>query len=306
MRIQFVLGEVGNGLRRGASMIVSVVLVSMISMFFLGAGLLAQREVSLAKGYWYDKVEVSIFLCTAQSTGVPSCADGKVTEAQRSQIRRDLTSMHPLVEKVYYESSKQAYERFKKQFKNSPYLSQIGPKAMPSSYRVKLSDPSRYQDVADAFDGAPGVEAVSDEKGVLDTFFKLLRVLSIGSVGLAVVMVICAVLLITTTVRQVAYTRRRQVGIMRLVGAAKAVIYLPFIIETLLATLLGAALSVGLLWATVHYGVAQLFGAGSGTGDLISVIGVQDVWAIAPWLGLGAAVLALVTSLVTLRRYVKV
>ncbi len=306
MRIQFILGEVGNGLRRGASMIISVVLVSMISLFFLGAGLLAQREVSLAKGYWYDKVEVSIFLCTAHSGSVPSCTDGKVTPAQRAQIKRDLHSMRPLVEKVYYESSEQAYQRFTKQFKNSPYVSQIGPDAMPSSFRVKLSDPQRYGDVVSAFSGAPGVEAVSNEKGVLDTFFRLLRVLSIGAVGLAVVMVICAVLLITTTVRQVAYTRRRQVGIMRLVGAPKAVIYLPFIIETLLATLVGAALSVGLLWATVHYGVAQLIGSGGGSGDLISVIGVSDVWAIAPWLGLGAVVMALATSLITLRRYVKV
>jgi len=306
VRIQFMIGEVANGLRRNASMIISVILVSMISLFFLGSGLLAQREVSLAKGYWYDKVEVSIFLCTAQSTGVPSCASGKVTPAQRSQVKRDLDSMKPLVQEVYYESSDQAYARFKKQFKNSPYLSQISPDAMPSSYRVKLSDPKRYDDIVNAFSGAQGVEAVSDQHNVLNTFFRLLKVVSIGAVGLAVVMVICAILLITTTIRQVAFSRRRQVGIMRLVGASATVIYLPFVIETLLATLVGAALAIGLLWATVHYGIARLFNDHSGSGDLISVIGVGDVWSIAPWLLVGAFVLALVTAWITLRRYLKV
>ncbi|TWP35292.1 permease-like cell division protein FtsX [Leekyejoonella antrihumi] len=306
MRIQFMLGEIANGVRRNASMIVSVILVSMISLFFLGSGLLAQREVSLAKGYWYDKVEVSIFMCTAQSTGVPSCADGKVTPTQQSQVKRDLESMRPLVQEIYYESADQAYKRFTTQFKNSPYLAQVSPAAMPSSYRVKLSDPKRYDDVVNAFSGAQGVEAVSDQHNVLNTFFSLLKVVSIGAVGLAVVMVICAILLITTTIRQVAFSRRRQVGIMRLVGASATVIYLPFVIETLLATLVGAALAIGLLWATVHYGIAKLFNGQSGNGDLISLIGVNDVWSITPWLLLGAFVLALVTSWITLRRYLKV
>lgn len=306
MRIQFLLGEVGAGLRRNVPMIVSVVLVSMVSMFFLGAGLLAQREVSLAKGYWYDKVEVSIYLCTAQSTGVPSCTDGKATPAQRNQIRRDLDGMKPLVQRIYYESADQAYARFKQQFKNSPYLSQVGPDAMPASFRVKLSDPKRYGDIVNAFDGEKGVEAVSDQHNVLGTFFRLLNVISVGAVGLAVVMVVCAILLIATTIQQVAITRRRQVNIMRLVGASSTMIRLPFMIETILATLAGAALAIGLLWSSVHYGVARLFGSHGGSGDLISVISVGDVWSIAPWLGGGAFVLALVTSWLALRRSLRV
>lgn len=307
MRLTFLLGEVGNGIRRNASMIVSVVLVSMVSLFFLGAGLLAQREVSVAKGFWYDKVQVSIFFCTPQSTQAESCADGAATPAQKDQVKSQLDGMKPLVEHVYYESAQQAYDRFKKQFRHSPYLSDISADAMPSSYRVKLADPDKYNEVVASFDGQPGVEAVSDQSNVLSTFFKLLRVISVGAVALAVVMVICAILLITTTIRQVAYTRRRQVSIMRLVGASSTVIYLPFVIEILLATVVGAALAVGLLWALVHYGVEGLFNSsGSSAGDLVSMIGTSDVWDFAPWLFAGAIVIALATAWITLRRYLRV
>ncbi len=305
-RLRFLLGEIVGGVRRNLSMIVSVVLVTMVSMFFLGLGLLAQKQVTLAKGYWYDKVEVSVFLCTKDSTATASCADGAATPAQTAQVRSDLNSMKPLVEQVYYESPDQAYERFKKQFKNSPYLSDVTAASMPASFRVKLSDPNRYDEVVAAIDGSPGVEAISDQRKVLDTFFKMLNVLSVGAVSLAAVMVLCSVLLISTTVRQVAFSRRRQVEIMRLVGATATVIYLPFIVETMLAAVIGAALAGGILWAMVQYGISDLFNGSGGNGDVISLIGTSDVIAIAPWLLLGAAVLSMIVSWFSLRRQVRV
>lgn len=305
MRLRFILGEVGSGLRRNASMFVSVVLVAMVSLFFLGAGLLAQKEVSLAKGYWYDKVQVSVFMCTGQSTDVASCSDGAVTASQQDVIKRQLESMKPLVEEIYYESAADAYSRFKEQFAGSPYLSQVSVDSMPSSFRLKLSDPSRYQDVVQAFDGMAGVEAVSDQTKVLDSFFKLLNVISIGAAILAVVMVVCSILLISTTIRQVAFTRRRQVNIMRMVGASKATISLPFVIETMSAVLVGAALAIGLLWAMVHFGVSQLVSSPA-DGNIISIITTRDVWQVAPWLAGGALILAFVTSWITLRRQVQV
>lgn len=305
MRLRFIIGETFNGIRRNLAMIASVVLVTMVSMLFLGMGLLAQKQVDLAKGYWYDKVEVSIFLCTDQSTAVVSCAEGEVTDAQRAQVKRDLDSMKPLVEQVYFESKDEAYTRFKEQFKNSPYLSEVSAEAMPSSYRVKLSDPNRYDEVVAALDGSPGVEAITDQRKVLDTFFKILNVMSVGAVALAVLMAVCAVLLISTTVRQVAFSRRRQLEIMRLVGAGAGVIYLPFIVETVFAAALGAGLACLALWAAVEFGVAELFGSGSG-GDIISLIGTTDVLHIVPIVMLGAVLLATVVSWISVRRQVRV
>lgn len=306
MRLQFMLGEIASGFRRNASMMASVVIVSMISLFFIGTGLLAQREVDLAKGYWYDKVQVSIFLCTPQSTDVPSCANGAATAAQTASIKRDLLAQGPLVEQVYYESPAQAYARFKKQFASSPYLSQITPQSIPAAFRVKLSDPRRYSDIASLFTGATGVEAVSGQGKVLDTFFKILKLLSVGAVAFAVVMGVCAILLMTTTIRQVAFSRRRQVGIMRVVGAFNAVIYLPFVVETLVATVVGALLAVAALWALIHFGINRLFNHAGGGGDLVSLIGTNDLWSIAPWMVAGTALLALLTAWLTLRRHLRV
>jgi cell division transport system permease protein len=306
MRLRFVLGEVAGGIRRNLSMIISVVLVTMVSMFFLGLGLLAQKQVTLAKGYWYDKVEVSIFLCTKDSTAVASCVDGAASKAQTDQVRRDLESMRPLVDAIYYESSDQAYARFKQQFKNSPYLSEVTADSMPASFRVKLSDPNRYSEVVAAIDGSPGVEAISDQRKVLDTFFKLLGVLSVGAVGLAAVMVVCSILLISTTVRQVAFSRRREVEIMRLVGASATTIYLPFVIEVVLAAAVGAGLAVGVLWLLVEKGVSDLFGADGRGGDVISLIGANEVWQVVPWLLGGAVVLSILVSWFSLRRQVRV
>lgn len=304
MRLTFLFGEIAGGLRRNVAMVVSVVLVSMVSLLFLGAGLLAQRQVDVAKGYWYDKVQVSVFLCTESSGDVPSCADGAATDQQRAQIKSDLESLRPLVKQVYFEDSEQAYRRFQQQFRNSPNLSAVTPGSIPAAYRVKLSDPGRVGEIVSALQGAPGVEAVSDQRRALKTFFDILRMLSIGAVALAAVMLVCAVLLISTTIRQVAWSRRKQVRIMRSVGASSAVVQLPFLVETVLAVLVGALLAVGLLWAGVHYGLDHF--AGSEGAGLVSLIGDHDVWVIAPWLVGGGVLVAAVTSWLTLRRHLRV
>ncbi|MGB5953715.1 MAG: permease-like cell division protein FtsX [Ornithinimicrobium sp.] len=307
MRPAFLLGEVGNGLRRNTSMFISVVLVTMVSLFFLGSGLLAQQQVDTAKGYWYDKVQVSIYLCTPDSSDVAACASGAATAAQRDQVSADLEGLSPLVENYWFESNTDAYERFREQFRNSSVLDNIPRESIPESFRVQLSDPQKYDVVAGAFEGAPGVESVQDQRELIDKLFALLNVISVASVALAGAMVVCSVLLISTTIRLTAWSRRRETGIMRLVGASAFTIHAPFIAETVLATLLGAALAVGLLWAMVQFGVSgfltELLAGDSG---LVALVGAGDVWLIAPILLLGAVVLATVTSWLALRRYVQV
>lgn len=307
MRPGFLLGEVANGLRRNVSMVISVVLVTMVSLFFLGIGLLAQQQVSTAKGYWYDKVQVSIFLCTPDSTDVASCAGGAVTPEQREQIRADLDGLQPLVTEVYYEPNEDAYQRFREQFRNSPVLDSIPPEAIPESFRVNLSDPSRYEVIRQAFEQAPGVESVEDQREVVDKLFTFLGVLSVGALALAVAMVACAVLLISTTIRLTAWSRRRETAIKRMVGASAFSIHLPFVLEIVLATLLGTALAVGLLWVTVRFGItgflSELLAGESG---LISLVGERDLWLITPFLVGGALLLAVLTAWSALRRHVRV
>lgn len=307
MRPGFLLGEVVNGLRRNISMFVSVVLVTMVSLFFLGTGLLAQQQVSSAKGYWYDKVQVSIFLCTPDATEVAACADGAATPEQIDQLAADLDGLRPLVTEYFFETNEEAYDRFREQFRNSPVLDSIPQEAIPESYRVNLSDPSKYEVIRQAFERAPGVESVEDQREVVDQLFAFLGALSWGALALAVAMVVCAVLLISTTIRLTAWTRRRETAIKRMVGASAFSIHLPFILETVLAALVGSALAVGLLWVTVRYGISGfLTELLSGSSGLISLVGERDLWLLTPFLVGGAILLAVVTAWLALHRHVRV
>ena len=281
-------------------MSISVALVTMVSVLFLGLGVLAQRQVDTMKDYWYDRVQVSIFLCTAKSD-LPNCATGSVTQSQRKDIRTQLDAMRPLVKNVYPESQQQAYTRLKEQYKDSATYREITPAQMPESFRVQLSDPTKYDVITSAFIGAPGVGDVQDQRRILDPLFNVLRGLSFGALALASLMVLCSILLVATTIRQTAFSRRRETGIMRLVGASAFNIQLPFILETLIATVVGTALAIGFLWAAVRYGVGYL-----GRQLPINFISTTDVWLITPYLVLAVACMAILTAWLTLRRYLKV
>lgn len=302
MRLQFVLSEMGIGLRRNLSMTISVILVTMVSLFFFGFGLLSSAQVSTMKDYWYDRVEVSIFLC-GEASEVANCADGEVTQAQRAELENQLNSLKPLVQTVYYESKQESFQRFKEQFKNSAILDNLKVEQMPESFRVKLSDPQKYAVIASAFQGAPGVEQVLDQRALLGNLFKVLNVLTWVARGFAIVMTVSAVLLVATTVRLSAFSRRRETGIMRLVGASNLLIQLPFVLEAVLATVVGAVIATGLLYAGVHFGVTGFL---SPLLPFFRFITTSDVLAVAPVLFATGLAMAVVASFFTLRRYLRV
>ncbi len=302
MRLTYLFADVANGLRRNLSMAVSVVLVTMISMYLLGLGLLAQRQVDTMKDYWYDRVQVSIFLCVDGSQ-YAACAGKATTATQRQQVKAQLEQMRPPVKEIFYESQADAYARFKEQFKNSPLGEQATERAFADSYRVSLADPSKYDVIVSAFQGAPGVGRVQDQKQLLDKFFTFMNLVSWAAIALSGLMVLCAMLLMATTIRQAAFSRRRETGIMRLVGASNATIQMPFVLETVLAAVLGSGLAIALLWATVRYGVGgYLSKALMDT----AFIGVGDVVAVGPMIVGGVVGLAMTTSWFTLRRYLRV
>lgn len=302
MRPQFLLGDIWNGLRRNKSMAVSVVLVTMVSMYLLGLGLLAQRQADAMKGYWYDRVQVSIYLCP--DNALQQNCDGKgVSDAERETIRSQLNQMKPLVEHVYHETEKQAYDRFQQYYKNSPVAGNVKVGDIPESFRVQLSDPTKYEVVVSSFEGAPGVASVQDQEKVLKKFFTVINYVTFFAVLLAALMVLCAALLMATTIRQAAFSRRREIGIMRLVGASNFTIRTPFVVETVVAGALGVALAVGLLWSTVHYVFNRYLNRIVLDKALISD---ADVWVVAPWLLLSVVALSVVTATVTLWRYLRV
>ena len=229
MRATFVASEVGTGLRRNLTMTIAVIITVAVSLALFGASLLVRAQVSTMKDFWYDKVEVSIFLCS-KGSDTPSCAGGAVTAAQRDQIKTDLESLRPLVQEIFYESKADAYARFKEQFKNSPIAQNASADALPESFRVKLSDPTKYDVIASAFSGAPGVDNVVDQRSLLDKFFQVLGGLQKLALLIAGAMILVTVLLIANAMRVAAFNRRRETGIMRLVGASDVYIQMPFLL----------------------------------------------------------------------------
>ncbi len=301
MQARFLFSEVGSGLRRNVSMAISVVLVTMVSMFLLGLGLLAQRQADTMKGYWYDRIQVSIYLCTDDSRQ-PNCENTAVTDAQKAAIQSQLKAL-PEVKQVFFESEQEAFDRFKQQFRNSPIAGNVQVGDIPQSLRVQLNDPTKYQVVTEQFEGAPGVATVQDQEKVLSKFFTIIRWITIFAVALAALMAACAALLMATTIRQAAFIRRREIGIMRLVGASNWTIRMPFLTEMVIVSGVGVLLAVGLLVALTNYvfeeGVIQIALSQA-------FIGVSDVWILAPWMLLGVTAIAVLTSVVTLRRYLRV
>src|SRR5699024_6452825 len=304
MRFRFVLSQIGNGLRRNVAMAASVVLVTFISLTFVGAAILLQMQIGNMKDNWYDKVEVSIFLCPENSS-VPNCASGEVTEDQVQDLQGVLESdaLSDYVDQVYVETKKEAYQAYLDQFGDQDWAQSITAEQMQMSLRVSLQDPEMYQVVADEVTGRPGVEYVIDQRSILEPLFLILNRSTMLAAGLAGVMLITAVMLSTTTIRLSAMSRRRETSIMRLVGASNLFLQLPFMLEGALAALLGAVLASGGLWLGVRYIIEDWL---AGSVRWVNFVDTSNVFLIAPILiGIGI-VLAVISSLVSLSRYTKV
>jgi cell division transport system permease protein len=302
MRATFVAEEVGAGLRRNLTMTLAVIITVAVSLGLFGASLLVRAQVDTMKDFWYDKVEVSIFLC-GENSDVPSCAGGTVTRAQRDQIESDLESLRPLVDEIYYESKEEAFERFKEQFANSPIVENVSADALPESFRVKLTDPEKYDVVASAFAGRPGVEQVNDQRAILDRFFRLLGGLQAIALAIAIAMLVVTVLLIVNTMRVAAFSRRRETGIMRLVGASNFYIQLPFLLEAAIAAGIGAIFAIGTLIFTKMFLIDQVLAPSF---QFTAFVGWESVFTIAPIMLLTGIGLAGLAAFFTLRKYLRV
>jgi cell division transport system permease protein len=300
MRAGFLLSEVRIGLRRNLTMTFAVIVTTAISLSLLGIGLLSNAQVNAMKDYWYDKIEVSVYLCGSLSES-PSCVGGVVSPEQRLTIKGDIEAL-PVVQSVFYESQSEAYARFQERFKDSAIAQNVTADQLPESFRVKLKDPTQYAVVVSAFSGRPGVDVVQDQRSILEKFFKLLNVLRNGALLVGLFSVLTAGLLISNTLRIAAFNRRRETGVMKLVGASSWSIQLPFLLEGIFSALIGWVFATGLLAglkSVVDSKVAPLL-------TFTNFFGWNEVWVASAWLLLAGLGVSTVASVITLRRYLKV
>ena len=256
------------------------------------------------KSQWYDKIEVSVYMC-ATNDQTPSCNNQEATDAQIAAVRDKLASaeLAPYVKEVFEESKAEAFKNFIQIYGNSPLGQWTTEDMMQVSFRVKLVNPEQFSIIRDELTGSPGVSVVKDQREIVEPLFQVLGKARGLSLGLAGVMIIAAVLLITTTIRLSAMSRERETSIMRLVGASNLFIQAPFMIEGAIAAVVGALLAVGTLFVGVHVLVNQWLAQAF---RWTNFIGMREVWIMSPILIIAAVLLALSASAFSLAKYTKI
>ncbi|WGD36666.1 permease-like cell division protein FtsX [Lysinibacter sp. HNR] len=244
MRYALVLKEVGQGLRRNLSMVVSVVLVTFVSLTFVGAAIVMQMQISQMKSFWYDRAQVAVYMCT-EVYNSQTCAGSDATPEQVENVRSILESdaLAPFIEDVTFLDRDAAFEAFSREFEGNAIVDISSPADMNETFWIKLKDPSQSAVISETLSNISGVQSVSDQRSLLDRIFNVLNAASYTALSIAGLMLVAAVLLISTTIRLSAFSRRREIGIMRLVGASNRFIQTPFIIEGIISALIGAVLA---------------------------------------------------------------
>lgn len=304
MRFRHIFSETLQGLRRNLTMTLAVIMTMWVSLTLFGTGLLANQQVELFKGDWYDKIEISIFLCNGVSAG-DNCVPGQeVTDAQKETIEATLASNSEVAEGgVFFETKEMAWEEFRKAFNDNPLQDSLTVDDMQESFRVKLKNPEEYQGVVSAVQGLKGVQKVQDMRQYLDPFFSALNLLQLITIVASVLLLLAAALQIGNTIRLAAFARRREIGIMRLVGASNLYITLPFLFEAVISALVGVALACVTLASGVYFLIIRK-----------AQVSIQSLvwigWGQAGLAMLGVAIvgvlLAILPTLITTRKYLRV
>jgi cell division transport system permease protein len=307
MRLGLVLSEAAQGLRRNVAMVISVILVTFISLTFVGAAILMQMQIGQMKGYWYDRAQVAIYLCTSiDNTGNCSGSAASAAEIAAVKAQLDSSTLKPYIKRVSFETNEEAYKNFKSQFAGSPLLAFTTPAMLNQSYRVNLKDPNQADIIIEDTSSLAGVQDVEDQRAYLDQIFAVLNAASFTAIGLASLMLIAAVLLIATTIRLSAFSRRREIGIMRLVGASNRYIQTPFVLEGVFAALIGSLLAGGAIVAIVQFFVKDYLASPAVLGSSTTLIGPADAWLVVPILIVLGALLASLSASAAISRYLKI
>lgn len=297
MRFGFLVNEVLTGLRRNVTMTVAMILTTAISIGLFGGGLLVVRLADQSRKIYLDRVESQVFLTNDVSANDPAC-DADPCKSLRAQIeaRDDVKS-------VRFLNRDDAYNDAIKKFPQ--YKDVAGKDAFPASFIVKLDNPEQHKDFDQAMVGQPGVLNVLNQKDLIDRLFAVLDGISNAAFAVALVQAIGAVLLIANMVQVAAYTRRTEIGIMRLVGASRWYTQLPFLVEAMSAAFVGVVIAiVGLIVVRAVFlesALDQFYRA-----NLIAKVDYADVlYFSAPIMLLLGLAMSGFTAYVTLRLYIR-
>jgi cell division transport system permease protein len=296
VRFGFLLNEVVTGLRRNVTMTIAMVLTTAISIGLFGGGLLVLRLADQSRNIYLDRVETQVFLTDDISANDLTC------DSPQCQGLREAIESRDDVSSVRFLNRDDAYEDA---VRRVPQYRDVASKdAFPASFVVKLDNPEQHTDFDAAMVGQPGVRSVLNQKELIDRLFAVLDGLSSAAFAVALVQAVGAVLLIANMVQVAAYTRRTEIGIMRLVGASRWYTQLPFLLEAVIAATAGVLIAVlGLIVVRALFlenALDQFYQA-----NLIARIDYADILYISPILFALGIAMSGITSYATLRLYVR-
>jgi cell division transport system permease protein len=289
-RVEYFLKETLQAFRRNGFVVFAAISTAFIALFLLGGAILVQREVNKIAQSVEANVEVSVFL-----------ADD-INSAQQSNIQNILESM-PQTKAVGYESKAEAYQKFLKLFHDQPDLiNNVSPDALPASFQVQLKDPNQFGAIAERLQGQPGISTIRDNKHIYDRLLKITAIFRWGVLAVAIIMLVASAALIGNTVRMAVFARRKEIGIMRLVGATNGTIRIPFLLEGVIEGLVGAgAAIVALLIMKVAF-IDPL----RGNIAFLPLVGTSDVIVTAMWIIPVSVGVAVIAGFFATRRYMDV
>lgn len=296
MRFGFLLNEVLTGLRRNVTMTIAMILTTAISIALFGGGLLVLRLADHSRAIYLDRVETQVFLNGDISANDATCASDPCKALREKIESRDD------VKSIRFVNRDDAYQDAIRKFPQ--YKDVAGKDSFPASFIVKLENPEQHKDFDSVMAGQPGVLSVLNQKDLIDRLFSVLEGLSNAAFAVALVQALGAILLIANMVQVAAYTRRAEIGIMRLVGASRWYTQLPFLLEAMLAATIGVVIAVaGLILVRAMFlenALNRFYQA-----NVIARVDYADIFYISPILFLVGVVMAGLTAYATLRVYVR-
>jgi cell division transport system permease protein len=306
MRANFVLSGVATGVRRNLTMTIALVLSTAIALAFVAAAILADKEIRNFKHDYESKLNVSLYLCPKPIPGGTDANDpckARYTDAEKASLKAKLDA-DPLVTKATFISESEAVARFRKT-QPTRVAENVSVGELPASFTVHLRDIGKdYAPFVAKYQHLPGVSGTTNESDVLKRLLNIIDGVRLASITIAVVVLVASILLIANTIQVAAAQRRNETSIMRLVGASRWMTELPFMLETVLASLVGGLISIALIWLGKHYVLDNIFKVQVQNG-VIPNLNINDVL-VAGGLGLLAGIaVSAITAFATLRLYVK-
>ena len=290
MRAKYVLSEVMVGLWRNVTMTIAMIITMAVSLTMLGASLVMYHQVGEMKKTFLSNVQVSIFLDTAVTDDQTQALDAKIKSDSRISSDQFL-------------NKDASWKQFQQQMQNNPALLQsVTPDQVPQSFRLKLKDPNQVGQIKTTYDGQPGVDEVIDQASVLNRVFKVLGALQGLALTLAIAQGLAALLLVANTIQVAAYSKRREVAVMKLVGASNWFIQSPFVLEAMFAGAIGALIAYGGLVAAKFF---LIDGSLSALSALLGEVKWSTVNIMLPLLVVAGALVSGLTGWITLRFYIK-